>query len=334
MTRRAPDWVGPSPARGSTPRARPQRDDWASAGPIGAASRTQALISRTLTYGLWTAIGLSLVLGLVNCAGSPTTAPRAGSTGAVEPAIPPPGGCAELTVAAWLANDSELLADVPGLSRNRSEPGRRQADRTYAVSVTPGTEPDSWTYLVGAQVRERDPDSERWLSAGTQFFSVTLVPSTGGCAGWSPATLPARVAAPTLGGALAAPYQDTLSSSGTPLSETLQAFFSAFLTGTDGLERYLAPGADIVPFQEPPYSYVELVELRVHHDSPIDRSGEPPADGTVVYLLATVSTHPDSADLPLVYPVVVGVRGGRWEVVTLDPAVESGASTPTPSITP
>lgn len=300
---------------------------------MGRSSRLQAATTRVVTYGLWGAIGLALVLGLVNCAGTPAATPRSEPNPTdVEP-VPPPGGCAELTVAAWLAGDTDLLSGVPEAARARPEPGRRRAELTYTLSASQDTDPDRWVYLVAAQISERESTEDRWRPAGTQFYTVTLAPAAGGCGGWAPIALPARVAAPTLV-AEESDYSIGLPVSGTPLTETLSAFFAALLTGDGELERYTAPGVTITGFDPPPYAEVELVDVRAHVDTPLDRSAQVPVDGTTARVLVTVATDPDGADLPLSYPVTVTVRGGRWEVVAIDSVPSPTTASPQPGRTP
>jgi hypothetical protein len=299
--------------------------EWDEAGPVGGSSRLQAAMSRMLAYGLWGGIALAVVLGLVNCVGpaASTTPPAAGPD---QPApAAPPGGCAELVVSAWLAGDTGLLAGVPGVPRRQPEPGRRQATRTYTAGVTPGAG-GAWGYLVGAEVQRFDPDAQQWRAVGTQFFTVTMVPAAGGCQGWSPAALPAQVPSPRLAGDPAdgpQAYQVSLPTSDTELSQTLAAFFAGMLAGAGDLERYVAPGVAVSALSPPPYQEVSVTELRAR----VEPADPVPPDGTVMQLLATVTTDPD--DLPLVYPVTVGVRGGRWEVIALDPLV--GAATGQPA---
>jgi len=291
-------------------------DDWDTAGTVGSSTRAQATMATLLRGALWTGIALSVVLGVVNFAAplSARPAPVAAPTGEPPP-VPPPGGCAELVVAAWLAGDVDLLSGVPGLPRGEVEPGRREAVRTYTASATPGE--TGWGFVIGAEVRVRGED-DQWQEAGVQFFSVTMVPGAGGCQGWVPATLPAQVAAPVLAGPQP-PYPAFLPATGTELSETLAAFFAGMLTGAGNPERYVAPGTAIPVLSPPPYQEVAVTELRTTEDAPVDRAGTVPPDGTVVPLLVTVATGEDY--LPLVYPVTVGVRGGRWEVIAIEPLV-------------
>lgn len=298
--------------------------EWAEAGHVEGSSRAQAALSRALAYGLWGGIALALVLGLVNCAGSSATAPPPSTDPAPAQPVPPPGGCAELVVAAWLAGNTDILSDIPGVPNARPEPGRRQATRTYTAAVTPGN--GAWAYLVGAEVQVREEEGDPWQPAGTQFFTVTMMPSGVGCQGWSPAALPAQTSPPLLASDVSPlPYRSSLPHSGTELSATLEAFFAGLLTGAGDLERYVAPGVFIPAVVPPPYQQVGITELRAHADHPIEQRGTAiPPDGTVVQLLATVETD-EGDDLPLVYPVTVGVRGGRWEVVAVDPLVGTTA---------
>lgn len=298
-------------------------DDWDSAGTVGGSTRAQAAASTALRYALWGGIALALVLGLVNWVTPPASAPPAAATVEDAAPVPPPSGCAELVVAAWLAGDLELLAGVPGLPPGQVEPGRREAVATYTATVTPGEV--GWAYVVGARVRAREDEESPWRDAGHQFFALTMVPAAGGCQGWVPAALPAQVAAPTLGGADQA-YPASLPASGTELSETLQSFFGGVLAGAGNPERYAAPGAVVPVLTPPPYPEVEVVEVRTFADPPLERGEQVAPEGTVLGLLVTVATGED--DLPLVYPVSVAVRGGRWEVVEIEGLVGTAPDGP------
>lgn len=298
------------------------------AGPVGGSTRVQATLSRATAYGLWGAVALALVLGLVNCAGRPGAAPPpAPEAGPTPEPVPPPGGCAELAVASWLAGDPDTFTDGVDPPRQRPAQERRRARRTYTVAATPEPGSGRWGYLVGVDVERRDGDSDSWRPAGRQFFTVTLA-ATGnrGCGGWSAVAPPARVPAPALAGGANPGYPTTLPVSGSALSETLAAFFTAVLTGDGSAERYLAPGAQVPAWAETPYGEVRLAGLRASSGHEGTAGPGPPADGTVARLLVTVVAEPDEAPLPLVYPVTAEVRGGRWEVTAINPVVGSAGS--------
>jgi hypothetical protein len=293
-------------------------------GPVGRSTRLQAAASRALAIALWATLGLALLLGLVNCAR--ITVDRAAP--APPPPSPqpvaPPGGCAELVVAGWVAGDDTPLDGAGGTARSGSGDRSRSdlqrlATRTYITAVTAAAAPDRWGYLVAAQVAERDRDTGQWDDLGLHYFTVTMVEAGGGCQGWRAAAPPMQVAAPTGTGDVPLPYPITLASGGTQLAVTLEAFFRGLLAGGGDMERYLAPGSSIPPVTPPPYGEVSVTELRAWPGSPVDRADRVPPDGTTVRLLVTVSA--DRAPLPLAYPVTVAVRGGRWEVVAIDPLV-------------
>jgi hypothetical protein len=71
------------------------------------------------------------------------------------------------------------------------------------------------------------------------------------------------------------------------------------------------------------YATARVDDIQAAAGAPVQRSGQLPADGTVVRLLVSVAVEP--APLPLVYPLTVAVRGGRWEVLAIDPLVGADA---------
>ncbi|HLV58674.1 MAG TPA: hypothetical protein VKY81_07365 [Natronosporangium sp.] len=306
------------------------------AGMVGGSTRLQTALSRVAAYLLWGAVVLAVVLGLVNLTGPPVPAslPAPGAASA-PPRIPPPGGCAEIVVAGWLAGDPGVVAGIAGQPARppSTEPGRRAA-HTYTAAVTPSTDGTRWGYLVGVDVEHRDENGS-WVAAGRQFYTVTLAEG-GGCAGWGAVAPPARVAAPALAATAGAGYPVRLPASGTPLTETLGAFFTAVLTGTGSADRYVAPGLTVPVLESARYDRIELADVRaagvVGGEGPaagaVTAGGTAvPPDGTVLHLLVTVVADPDGDPLPLVYPVTAGVRGGRWEVMSLDPIVGPDATT-------
>jgi hypothetical protein len=292
------------------------------AGGDGVGSRLRATSSRWLATGLWAVISLSLLLGMVNCAQRPAGGPAPDPAASAAAPAGPPGGCAELAVASWVAGDAHPLGGGAGVDATRPGAGR-QAARTWVAAVTPGGQ--RWAYLVAAHVQETDPDSGQWHDAGMHFFTVTLVETgAGGCQGWLPAAGPMQVPAPPVPGEVPMPYPVVLAHSGTALSVTLESFFRGLLAGGGELERYLAPGAVVPPLVPAPYGDVSVIALRARSGSPVGAGDDLPPEGTTVRLLATVAT--DRTPLPLVYPVTVAARGGRWEVVAIDPLVGDPAA--------
>ncbi|MEU1813012.1 hypothetical protein [Micromonospora aurantiaca (nom. illeg.)] len=292
-------------------------------------TRLQSLATRGVAGLLWTAIGAAVVLGLVNLGGrQPAAGPSARAGPATDKPAAPPGGCAELVVAAWLSGDTSALRSLADVGDARLPADRRRAQRTATVSTVGGDRTGVWSYTVAADVQVRT--DRGWQPSTPQFFAVTLVPVTGGCAGWAAAALPAQVAGPSPIGGVNRDYPRTLASSGTPLADTLGAFFAALLTGTDGLERYLAPGAAIATVYPAPFSGVRLARLHAAAGADLGRGAEVPPDGTQVRLLATVTGRVGQDDVPMAYPVTATVRGGRWEVTAIDPVV---ATSPDPAPT-
>ena len=287
-------------------------------GPLGGSTRLQAASSRALAAGLWAALALALVLGLVNWAQQPVSVTAPDTAGGAPPPVAPPGGCAELAVSAWVAGDADVL-DGATVAAGTPPDTDRRAVRTYTVDVTAADSSDRWGYLVAARVQERDRDSGQWHDLGLQYLNVTMVATDGGCRGWSPVAPPMQVTAPALAAAVPPPYPVVLSVSGSGLGATLEAFFTGMLTGAGDLERYLAPGASVPAVTPTPYREVGVSEVRAPAGAPLARGDEVPPDGTTVPLLVNVTT--DRTPLPLTYPVTVGVRGGRWEVVAISPVV-------------
>ncbi|WP_430787121.1 hypothetical protein [Actinoplanes sp. G11-F43] len=318
-----PQAVTPQP-----PAAAESLDDWPAPDGLRGSSRQQAMTGRGLYALLWTlligAVGLGL-FGVARPGGSRGPAPSAIPASAA-PAQQPPGGCAELLVAAWLTGDAPVLATLLGAEQPRLPQRQRTATRTYTVSVQPGPQPATWSYVVGADVAATAKNGGS-TAVGIQFFAVTLTrrPATttadGTCAGWSAPALPAQVAglAPAERQELA--YDRTLSTSGQPLADTLSRFFTALLAGGPEIERYLAPGVSLAAVTPAPYTQVRLERLAAAGGEQL-RGGQVPADGTQARLLATVAATvgEQPGEWRLTYPLSMAVRGGRWEITAIDAA--------------
>lgn len=323
-----------APAPDARPGEAPESlEGWQPADGIRGSSRAQAGTSRGVHALLWTLLTCAVLLGLVSLL---TIGARRG-TAAAAPAGPapstdmPPGGCAELLVTAWLAGDTGVLASLVGADVPRLPAGRRAASHTYTVSARPVPGGSQWAYLVGAEVVNVDDKGGR-SPAGVQFFTTTLTRASAGqggaCGGWVAPALPAQTAGLAAAGTLELDYRRTMPVSGHPIADALAPFFTALLAGGGEVDRYLSPGMQLRAVAPAPYTQVRLEHLRT--DS-AELGQTLPADGTRVRLLATVAARigDDPGEWRLTYPLSMTVRGGRWEITSVDPAP---AAAPAPSL--
>lgn len=316
-------------------------EDWEPAEGIRGSSRQQAGASRSLHALLWTLLIGAVLLGLVGLLNVGARRPPGAGTAPVAVAVAeqaPPGGCAELLVGAWLAGDSTVLAGLVSGDVPRLPVKQRAAAHTYTINARPGGPAagvTTWSYLIGADVVSVDKQG-RTAPAGTQFFTVTLArnaaagPADNACGGWAAPVLPAQVA-----GLAAAPRQDlvydrSVATSGQPLADTLGPFFTALLAGGAEVERYLAPGTTVAAVLPAPYAQVRLERLTTVKGADIGTAPALPADGTRVQLLATVAARvgDQPGEWRLTYPLVMTVRGGRWEVTAIEAAPALAATQP------
>lgn len=306
-------------------------DDLQPVGVLGS-SRGQAGASRSLHALLWTLLVGAVVLGLISLLSLSTRRPVAAAAPSPASKTPeaPPGGCAELVVNAWLAGDTSTLKSLVSTDLPRLPEGKRAAARTYTLQAKAVTAPaQTWAYVVGAEVLTIDKDGRR-SPAGIQFFSVALTqniaadtPLVGACGGWTAPSLPANVAGLSAATQVKLAYDRTLSTTGHPIADTLNPFFTALLVGDGQVERYLAPGTTVAAVTPAPYSKVRLERLAaVKADADLSTGQSLPVDGTRVHLLATVSATAgaEPGEWSLNYPLTMTVRGGRWEITSVDPA--------------
>jgi hypothetical protein len=304
---------------------------WPAPTDLASSTLRQAGASRAAAAGLWALLATAVALGAVNFLAAPPAAPQrhAGTAAGGPTDTAPPGGCAELLVAAWLAGDAGALAGLAAVQAPRLPAGRRTASRTYTVAAAP-TGP-VWTYTIAVDVVAVDTAGGAARPTGTQFFAVSLArdPAGGGCGGWSALTLPAQVAGPAAVSGLDPAYSRTLPTSSTPLADTLTRFFGALLCGAGELDRYTAPTAAVRAVTPPPYTAARLERVVTAAPAEVLGAGDAvPADGTAAKVLVTVAGKAGEAgEWPLTYHLAVVVRGGRWEVAAIEPAPTPPAST-------
>ncbi|MER5352585.1 hypothetical protein ABT093_19910 [Kitasatospora sp. NPDC002551] len=293
------------------------------------------------------------VIGVQTTSAAPAAAP------AVPLAIAPPTGYAEQFVDLWLRSSGDstastaLRAMAPGVDLPRPKStARLTVQKTIAVRSQP-IGGRTWQVTVAATVVVPPADAQsgqptpnpaqnvaqgsaqgRGTQPGTtevRYFAVPVAMTRTAGSGGAPDALvisaaPAQVAAPSSlsGPDPAVPDYGAQVGDGL-LRETVTGYLSAYLTGVGDSSRYLAPGAAI-PAPGSTYTQVTLKALAT--TTSVLAS---PADGSVLVVQAVVQATDASGDWPLVYPLRLVARAGRWEVSALAPvavATVPGSASP------
>jgi hypothetical protein len=265
---------------------------------------------------LWGGVALAGVGGIAGLIRpGPSPSPTADQTQqAHAPAVPVTvAGFAEVAVRSWLTASEDTVGTVDGLflidpDLEPNTLGQRSAGQTTAVAAH-ALGDGYWAVTVAADVDERGAEGA-WQTLGTRYFEVGVVEDRGGRL--AAVTAPAMVAAPPTAyeparpatGGTRTPDPDD------PVTQTVDGFFDALLTGAGDLSRYLAPGVDITAVTPPPFIEAAVARQAVEHDQP-DRAR---VRCEVRALTATRATW------TLAYEVALAERDGRWEVTTLSGA--------------
>ncbi|MFF4699905.1 conjugal transfer protein [Streptomyces chattanoogensis] len=172
--------------------------------------------------------------------------------------------------------------------------------------------PGAWSVTVAA-VRRSGAQG-----AVVRYFRVPVLFRGGaGRQSFVVASAPAQVPGPAVQKAPASPYSAEVAS-GSALSSTVSEFLSAYLAGTGGAERYLAPHADVAPLGA---AYRSVRTERVSATGSAD--GSVGADGQRVRVrVQVVARDAQGAQWPLTYALRLAARDGRWEVLALDSGLE------------
>ncbi|MFI6689083.1 conjugal transfer protein [Streptomyces sp. NPDC050485] len=314
----------------------------------GARANTSALIR----YGLWGLLLLGPLLGLTAFLSAPAATRPAPHPAA--PAAPAAGGqgasgFAQLFVAAFLSagegDQAKLAAYYPPAAGLRLEgASQRHTGEQLTVVRLRQTDRDVWSVTVAARITDthptptpsspadearRDPKADAVASAAgaVHYFQVPVATAVaaGGASGYvalampGEVSAPARIAPPAL---VYGPLRPALPSD--PRTQAVTQFLNAYLTGTGGLDRYLAPGTQLTAISPVPYTELAVDQLAIEGES----GGEPvaavPADGTRLRLVVQLRARgQDGIRVPLTYALALSARAGRWEIAALD-----GAPTP------
>jgi hypothetical protein len=136
---------------------------------------------------------------------------------------------------------------------------------------------------------------------------------------WSPfgaraATLPARIGGPGPGADVALAYPDAVGP-GDPAFTVTAGFLTAYLTGSDGVDRYTTSESLLVGLG------AAYRSVAVRAVSATSAPAGTPAEGDTVRVLARVDAVTSQyAPTQLVYPLTLVGVGGRWCVAAVDPA--------------
>lgn len=297
-----------------------------------------ALATKGASGLLWTALltgPTALLLALSGVLGSapPVSAPAA-------PAIDRVGEQAVVAefagrlVTLWLTSVRGQEAQLDPLLR-----GVQVSLPQVAWSAGPITVADqrrlpdgTWMVVMAATVGPAgaSPPAGTAGAAGVvRYFQVPVHLDAGGPVALA---LPAPVAAP---GVAAQPprldyrYRATQDD---PVAVSVQQFLAALLAGDGDVTRYLSPGTTISPVTPAPYTSVTVTDIAT--DLELIAGAAAPADGTQLRALITATAIGDPEQQASVqYPLTLTVRGGRWEITTIDatPALQPVPASPAAS---
>jgi hypothetical protein len=280
--------------------------------------------------GLWTLVGLGClggVLALVRPSGSDPAV----EASTAEEAIPAPVvRVAELVVEEWLTATGDdrdrldvLFVEPPSLGdagagvaveRVTSLAGRQVAEDYWAVTVAADVVE---TPLVGVLVEGgaggesaattipeegSQPAQTRW------YVEVGIVgdEERGLAALTTPAVMPLPPTLPDDTRVLDVSPSDA--EPGDPVTEVVEGFLGAMLTGAGDPTRYLAPGVSMTPADPPPFFDVRVEQI----------VSEPLGDDSEIWILAhVVATTPGGAERRFTYDLYAVAAVDRWEIVAL-----------------
>jgi len=204
----------------------------------------------------------------------------------------------------------------------------RGADQISVVSVDVSPE-DDITVTLGAQIGS---DTRVPL----RYFQVLLVSDTDG--ELSATALPTEVNAPARQGA-ANGWYGVDAFANRALRDSVRGFAAAYLAGAGDLERYLSPGASIMPLTPAPYTAVDVSAVSANREVPDEVT-----DGTEIYLLVRLKLSSGAGyTISSDYALTATARAGRWEITSigtptakqgLEPSTSANESAATESAQP
>ncbi|MEX2621572.1 MAG: conjugal transfer protein [Egibacteraceae bacterium] len=284
-------------------------------GPRRAPRVPSLLLTRLLHVVLWLLVAVAASAGIASLllhASSDT------ATAAVQ--LPADTTAAEATAEVFLwaylggAGRGQEAAVEPFLAQpvdlRAVTPGSQYVLRT-AVVASDEQAPGYWAVTVAADTLAADAGG--YEPQGVRYYTVGVFDSPGGLAVTGP---PSLMAAPPSAGE---PARLAVTSLGRPepgeALEAAERFLRAYLAGDGEVDRYTAPGLDLVAVSPPAY-----VEVVVQRAGLVRRRA-----GGVLLRLEVAATDDAGRTAVLGYSLDVVERAGRWEVTTVHPAAPLSA---------
>ncbi|MFF1917077.1 conjugal transfer protein [Streptomyces sp. NPDC058239] len=224
-----------------------------------------------------------------------------------------PAGYAQLFIGAWLRSSTDdattaqaRLAQSLAPDVDLPDPAADAPPKPESVSAVRSVQRDAgqWAVTVAAQYDDGQ----------VRYFAVPVAADSSGDS-FTVTGAPGVVAGPARAGMPESPYSVTVPTGG-DLSSAVGEFLGAYLTGSGGMDRYLAPGVRLSPVSPAPYTAVGVQQvLAVEEAAAAERV---PVDGTTARVLVQVEARDGAGRWPLAYETGLKSRSGRWEVTALE----------------
>jgi hypothetical protein len=281
---------------------------------------------RLSRLALFTAIAAGPVALAVVVASGPATAetaaPRQPAPVRTAAVAADPAGYAQVFIDAWLRSSADEAGSAqarlaqslaPDVALPDPAGGAQSRLRSVTAVRSVQRDGDAWAVTVAAQ----------YADGTVRYFAVPVATDRTG-ASFAVAGAPGVVADPARATVPTSPYAVSVPFDGS-VSSTVGEFLGAYLTGTGGVDRYLAPGVKLTPVSPAPYRAVTVREVSAVEEAAA--AGEVPADGAKVRVLVQAVARDDAGRWPLAYELALTARSGRWDVAALEvgTAVAGGA---------
>ncbi|MGW2108294.1 conjugal transfer protein [Streptomyces sp. NPDC001948] len=256
------------------------------------------------------ALGVAVLSGPTTVVAAPAAKPATVRTTAVGA---DPAGYAQLFLGAWLRSSTDDATSAQARFAQSLAPDVDLPDP--AAGAHPGPESVS-------AVRSAQRDAGQWAvtvaaqyaDGQVHYFAVPVATDESGDS-FTVTGAPGVVAGPDRAGVPESPYSVTVPAGG-GLSSAVEEFLGAYLTGSGGVDRYLAPGVGLSPVSPAPYTAVGVQQVLAVEEAAAAEGV--PGDGTTVRVLVQVEARDGAGRWPLAYEIGLKARSGRWEVAALE----------------